>query len=334
MSAAAASDLASAVPVASTPPPPASLPASTPSPAIRSPLTGLPVDSNDKVTRRPLVVKLGNSELERPQSGLAQADVVYESVTEGGITRYAAVLQSHEATNLGPVRSARLSDLEIAPEFGGVLSHVGASGPIMSMLRSGKVLDLDQFFFQQYYHRTTDRVAPYNVYTSTASLRSGAKDRGFSSTAQVSPFTFEGEALPDGSARLIDFDFAPETHVQYVYEPAQRAYHQIEYGAPTADSETHEPVPIVNLVVQFVPVQVTNIVEDSTGSRSLDYDLIGSGKALVFHEGLEIEGTWSRKAVGDRTSFLDGQGKPLPFARGPVWIAVVKPGTAVTVRSS
>jgi hypothetical protein len=310
------------------------VPTATPRPVLHSPLTGLPVDSSEAVTRRPLVVKLGNSEAERPQAGLAQADVVYESVTEGGITRYAAVLQSREATNLGPVRSARLSDLQIVPEFSGVLAHVGASNPIMAMLRSGNVLDLDQFFFQQYYHRTTDRFAPYNVYTSTASLRSGAKDRGFSPAAEVAPYVFQDEAPAEGAARVVDFDFAPETHAQYTYDPARHAYQQIEYGGPTTDSGTHEAVPIGNLVVQFAPVQATNIVEDANGSRSLEYDLVGSGKSLVFHDGLEIEGSWSRKSLTDRTAFFDAQGKPATFARGSVWVAIVKPGTPVTVRPS
>src|SRR5207245_1981959 len=127
-----------------------------------------PVAQREMASRRPLMVKIDNSELARPQSGLSRADVVYESVTEGGITRYAAVFQSHDVAMLGPVRSARLSDLQIAPEFGAVLAHVGASSPIMDMLRRGNVLDLDQFFWPQFFQRTKDRPAPYNVYTSTA----------------------------------------------------------------------------------------------------------------------------------------------------------------------
>jgi hypothetical protein len=310
------------------------LPTATPLPALHSPLTGLPVASLDDMTRRTLLVKLGNSEDERPQSGLAQADVVYESVTEGGITRYAAAFQSHEATTIGPVRSARLSDLQIAPEFGAVLAHVGASSPIMAMLRGGSVLDLDQFFYQQYYQRTKDRVPPYNVYTSTATLRAGAKDRGYSPTApQLTPYAFETEAPDSGAARTIDFDFAPETHVQYVYDTTQHAYHQIEYGAPTKDAATGQPVPISNLVVQFAPVQVTNIVEDSNGSHSLDYNLVGSGKALVFHDGIEAQGTWARKNLTSRTAFTDAAGQPIAFAPGPVWIALIRPDIPVTVRS-
>ncbi|MFI5266690.1 MAG: DUF3048 domain-containing protein [Chloroflexota bacterium] len=310
------------------------VPTATPRPAIHSPLTGLPVASLDDVTRRPLLVKLGNSGDERPQSGLSQADVVYESVTEGGITRYAAAFQSREATAIGPVRSARLSDLQIAPEFSAVLAHVGASSPIMTMLRGGSVLDLDQFFYQQYYQRPKDRQPPYNVYTSTAALRTGAKDRGYSpSIPQLAPYAFETEAPDGGSASTIDFDFAPETHVQYVYDAAQHAYHQIEYGTATTDAVTGHPVPIANLIVQFAPVQVTDIVEDKNGSRSLDYKLVGSGKALVFHDGIEAQGTWARRTLTSRTSFSDAAGKAIAFAAGSVWIALVRPEIPVSVRS-
>jgi hypothetical protein len=209
-------------------------PTATPLPALHSPLTGLPVASDADLTRRPLVVKIGNSGAERPQSGLSQADVVYESVTEGGITRYAAVFQSQQPATIGPIRSARLSDLQIAPEYNGVLAHVGASSPIMAMLRTGKVLDLDQFFFQQYYHRTTDRVPPYNVYTSAATLRAGAIDRGFKpSIAELAPYSFEFSAPPEGAATAVDFDFAPETHAEYTYDAAEHAYHQVEYDVLT-----------------------------------------------------------------------------------------------------
>src|SRR5436309_2184305 len=81
--------------------PAAAAPTATPRPVVRAPLTGLPLDKPEDLSRRPLLVKLGNSEAERPQAGLAMADVVYESVTEGGITRYAAVFQAHEVANLG-----------------------------------------------------------------------------------------------------------------------------------------------------------------------------------------------------------------------------------------
>jgi hypothetical protein len=309
-------------------------PTATPRPAIHSPLTGLPVAGLGDVTRRPMLVKIGNSGAERPQSGLSQADVVYESVTEGGITRYAAAFQSREAATIGPVRSARLSDLQVAPEFGAVLAHVGASSPIMAMLRGGSVLDLDQFFYQQYYQRTKDREPPYNVYTSAATLRAGAEDRGYSLTIpQLAPYAFGTEAPDGGLAGTIDFDFAPETPAQYVYDATQHAYHQIEYGTPTTDAVTGQPVPISNLIVQFAPVHITNIVEDKNGSHSLDYDLVGSGKALVFRDGVEAQGTWTRKSLASRTTFLDAAGKPISFAPGAVWIALVRPGIPVTVRS-
>jgi len=336
-SAAASPAVTTASPAVDTPTPAPTntpVPTAVPQPSVRSPLTGLPVASLDDITRLPLLVKLGNSGAERPQSGLSQADVVYESVTEGGITRYAALFQSREATTIGPVRSARLSDLQIAPEFGAVLAHVGASSPIMAMLRNGSVLDLDQFFYQQYYHRTKDRVPPYNVYTGTATLRTGAKDRGYPGTvAQLAPYSFETAPPDGGSASTVDFDFAPETHAQYVYDATQHAYHQIEYRQPTADAATGQPVPISNLIVQFAPVRTTTIVEDKNGSHSLDYSLTGSGKALLFHDGVEAQGRWVRKSLASRTSFEDAAGKPLALAAGSVWIALVSPETAVTVRS-
>lgn len=310
------------------------VPTETPKPVVTAPLTGLPLDDAADANRAPIMVKLGNSDAERPQAGLAQADVVYETVTEGGITRYAAIFQSHDASTVGPVRSARLSDLQIAPEYGAVLAHVGASGPVMGMIRNSDVLDLDQFFWPAYYHRTTDRIAPYNVYTSTANLRDGALARGFAATNELASYDFDSVPPAPGNADVVTIDFARETRSQYLYDAAKAAYRQVENGTPTTDSVTGEDVSIANLVVQYVPVLATNIIEDANGSRSLDYRLNGQGKAQVFHDGTEIDGTWSRNTPTERTAFTDSSGEPIKMARGATWIALVGIGAPVSVRPS
>jgi hypothetical protein len=74
-------------------------------------------------------------------------------------------------------------------------------------------------------------------------------------------------------------------------------------------------------------------VEDANGSHSLEYNLVGSGKALVFHDGAEVQGSWSRKTLADRTTYTDAAGKPIAFAPGSVWIAIVRPDTSVGVRA-
>src|SRR5581483_8620496 len=137
--------------------------------------------------------------------------------------------------------------------------------------------------WMQYYHRTTDRVAPYNVYTSTQQLRTGAHDRGFSPAYELAPWTFADAAGSGPAAESVAFDFAKELHVDYTWSESMHAYNQLENGKPTRDAETKLPVPIANVVVQFTPVITTDIVEDANGIHSLDFQMTGKGKVAVFH---------------------------------------------------
>ncbi|MBI5052526.1 MAG: DUF3048 domain-containing protein, partial [Chloroflexi bacterium] len=116
-----------AAPATATPlPTVAPLPTATPAPdSVLCPLTGLPVSKSVLATRRPLMVQLGNSGPERPQFGLAQADLIFETLSEGGITRFSAVYLCQDAQDIAGVRSARLINLQIIPIFDAILAHVG-----------------------------------------------------------------------------------------------------------------------------------------------------------------------------------------------------------------
>src|SRR5438046_1261741 len=124
------------------------VPIGAPSTPAVWPLRGTPALNADAIHKRPLVIKVANDPAARPQSGMSQADLVLEIPVEGGITRYALVFQSEDPAKVGPVRSARQSDLNYLPALHAILAHVGASETVTQMVRdaakSGSFVDIDE----------------------------------------------------------------------------------------------------------------------------------------------------------------------------------------------
>src|SRR5438105_2995693 len=161
---------------------PGAVPIGAPSTPAVWPLRGTPAPNADAIHNRPLVIKVANDPAARPQSGMSQADLVLEIPVEGGITRYALVFQSEDPAKVGPVRSARQSDLNYLPALHAILAHVGASESVTQMVRdaakSGSFVDIDEFQHADAFERVAGKVAPYNAYTSGEKIRAAAGDAG------------------------------------------------------------------------------------------------------------------------------------------------------------
>ncbi len=289
------------------------------------PLRGTDAPNANAIKRRPVVVRVPNDPSARPQSGLTDADVVFEMLVEGGITRYAVVFHSRDAQSVGPVRSARLSDLHYMPMLRGILAHVGASGPVLDRIRQaaqgGTFIDLDQFQHADAYDRVTTRAAPQNVYTSTQRIREAAKD---TATVDVPPLEFDA-AAPSGGKALASL-VLPYTGAQRVeYRWDGRSYERIQDGKATTEGGSQTAVRPDNVVVIKTDItEVRTIIEDELGSFSLDIRSTGSGAAVILRDGQRLDGTWSREGT-DMYRFKDPAGKPIKLKPGLTWIHVVPP---------
>src|SRR6266545_3597761 len=186
------------------------------------PLRGTTAPNADAVRRRPLVVKIANDSAARPQSGIAQADVVMEIVVEGGITRYALIFQSQDPDRVGPVRSARQSDLNYLPMLKAVVAHVGASQEVTRLVRdaakSGAFIDIDEFEHADAFERITQRPAPYNAYTSGKKVRDAAGTAG-AEKVNVPALAF-GAAGIGTEARSLVVPYEGAQRVEYEYDAA------------------------------------------------------------------------------------------------------------------
>jgi len=310
--------------------------------------------------RRPLVVMIENHTDARPQSGLSKADIVYEAVAEGAITRFMAVFYCADAAyalqgdyDLGPVRSARTYFLDWASEYGDypLYVHVGGAGQCNdpTVDPRAKALcqiekygwknketwsDLDQWALgvkecRREETRVGHEVATeHQMYCSSYALWQKAAARNLTDVNYANVpwdknfrmWQFKEDA-PSSGAVSPEFDFwrdYKDYRVRWDYDRQTNSYKRSNGGSPHIDFNTKEQLTAKNVVIQFT--QEKGPLDEH---KHLLYTTVGTGRALIFQDGLVIEGTWSKKSRTDRTLFYDNKGKEIKFNRGPIWIEIL-----------
>lgn len=296
---------------------------------IPSPLTGLLVDPA-KANRRALAVVIENHPDARPQSGYPQADIVYETLAEGGITRTLAIFSSQDSSEIGPVRSARVYFLDWAKEWNAVFAHVGGNIDALDRIASEKIPDLNQFNWGNYFWRSTDRYAPHNVYTTTEKLYSASTAAGYPVTGVPNVLKFKKDLAeaerPVSQSISIDFS-SPLFKVGYEYNPKNNNYFRSVGGSVHLDKTTGKQLTTKNIIVlyQTVGYGVTRI-----GEQKVNIGTVGTGNALVFLDGKAISAKWSKVSMSEVTKIVDGNGAEIELNPGQTWFEVVPVGAAVT----
>jgi len=316
--------------------------------------------------RRPLGLMVENHTDARPQSGLSSADVVYEAVAEGGITRFLAVYYCKDAAYVGPVRSARVHFMTMLQEYGDypLYGHVGgancdretgsgcANGAPADALGIIRKLgwegynDLNQFgvpfpYFWRDYERLPNRVTEHTVYTSTSKLYEYAKTKrkltnvdedGKKWDANFTSWKFADDAKSDkrGSVKKISFgfwnSFAKDFAVVWSYIKETNSYVQNNGGIPHTDKNTGKPLEAKNVIIVFAEERPAN---DGYSGGHILYGLIGSGDALVFQNGAAIKSTWEKKNEESRMKFYDDNNNEISIVRGQVFIEILPTGNKV-----
>jgi len=290
-----------------------------------APLTGLPADST--ITNRPFAVMINNLAPARPQSGLTQADTVWELLAEGGITRLVAVFQSKEfAEPIGPVRSIRPYFIQVGEFYKGVLVHAGASNDAFAILQRQHKEDLDEITNAgAYFYRDKSRKAPHNVYTTLEQLRAGAEKRKYANTAEMPALLFDGnppELATAAAASKIDIKFMLQDYkVSYTYDSATSLYSRFINDKPHTDKNNDQQLTATNLVV----LAAKHDIKDSVGRLVIDLD--SGGEAILFQGGKAIPCRWERS--GDDVVRLVKDGKELPFLPGVTYYHVVQSSSSM-----
>lgn len=301
-----------------------------PAKLARWPLTGVAVQEGGDATRRPMSVKIENSDASRPQIGFSAADVVYETVTEGGITRFNCIFQSTLPQTVGPVRSARLSDLWVVPQYHAIFFFSGASGSVNAAVNNAGLPNMSQDAGVSFpYSRLSSRQAPHNLVLDTAKGYQEAQKRGFEVTAAIKGLDFTyvaSNATPTVNA--ISIPFSTVNRVRWTYDPSSRTYLRENNGKAHLDSATNQRVSARNVVVLWATYSAAS--KDKVGSTTYDVDLGGSGPASIFRDGQRFDGTWK----ADRTSppvFVANDGTSIQLAVGNTWFQVVPTNVTIGV---
>lgn len=316
---------------------------------ILCPLTGVEAPSGVDVDRPALAVKIDNAPPARPQAGIEAADIVYEEISEGGLTRFLTVFHCGDADSVGPVRSARTVDPDILREYGTALfGYSGANSQVLGKIAGADfIADLKHGSSGDAYSRASDRRAPYDLMTSTQNLRSaeaaadaqGAPQTGLTFNAAVleapaapaaSPAEGEVASPAPPAGNSVSFSYSNSNVVRYNYDQANMRYLRF-HGDVAHNLSNGQQVGAVNVVVQKVSI-VPGTVRDASGSPTQDTTVVGSGEATVLRGGTAVTGTWNRPSLNDNTTFTDASGETIEFAPGNTFIHLVPRERPVTVQ--
>lgn len=300
------------------------------------PFTGLPLKGVNLAQRRPLLIKIGNSPPERPQAGLAQADVVVEHLTEGAITRFSAIFYCTDAASIGPIRSARLIDLELVPMFGAIFAHVGGSEPVRQIIAQSDIAqaDFDDYGRAPIFREVEGRNRPFNRYTSTQEMYALAAKQNLITGEPVPAFNFSA-SIPagghSGNSVMVPYR-ANLSDAAFAYDAASQLYKRSVGATPHVDADSNQQLTAANVIVLYAPHETTTIVEDSLGSRSIKITVSGTGRATILREGQAYDVVWTNNDPHSLWQFTNANGQTVDLKPGNTWIEVAPPEMKVVVQ--
>ncbi len=327
-------------------PTPTPEPTETPPPTVAAwptlppdfcPLTGLPVQDPTLLERRPLAIKIQNAPISRPQYGFPQADIVYEHLSEAGITRFTAIYLCKPVEKIGSVRSARFIDLEIPAMYKSLMAFSGTSAGLYPKFLNADFYDREfcygwglhsEAFYRDTELRKQGVPIEHTLFADPAKIWAIADKLGINQRQDLQGLNF-GEAVPEGGQPATHIHI-PYPHrdmvIDYRYDPDRGVYLRWQGGDPFLDAATGEQITVTNVVVIYATHVDTDIYEDEPRRNhpSVQIQLWGTGPAVIFRDGQAFEGLWARPRREDMVVFRDPTGQvPIPLKPGNTWIQLV-----------
>jgi hypothetical protein len=291
-----------------------------------APLTGIGsmVEINDRI----IAVMMNNHGKARPQSGLDQADMVYEILAEGWITRLVALYQSQSPEVIGPVRSIRPYLTDLATGFDAVFAHAGGSQEALNTVQNRGLASLDEIYNAGHaFYRVNFRKMPHNLYTNVEMLRKGADSRGHRTDSDIPtiPFKDPKEEMLGDDAKWIEIEYHSTYQVAYEYDPETQLYTRYVRGEPHLDMETEKALTTTNVFV----IETSHRILDNVGRRAID--VMSEGEGYLFQRGKMQKVDWKR-VDGVIRPMKDGE--EVGLYPGTTWVNIIpnSPGLENRVR--
>ncbi|MDW8394661.1 MAG: DUF3048 domain-containing protein [Anaerolineae bacterium] len=306
-------------------------PVAAPSDGSVNPFTGLPYADPAVAARRPLLIKVANTAEVRPQSGLGEADVVVEHLSEGGITRFTALYLTNATRRIGSVRSCRLIDIELPKMFDAALVCSGTSPGVKPLMRNSWAHQNNLTMISDFgpyecatcpMFRVSDRVPPHNLFANTVNAWKELDRRNKNAPSTFRGWSFQAQPPEGKPTQVVEVAYSSGT-VSWSYDAATGRWQRALRGQVQVDALNNQPLTTANVVVLYAHHQTTLIQEDVTGARSIEIQVWGEGPVRVFRDGREIGGRWVRGADVGSFEFLDVNNTRIPLKPGNTWIEVV-----------
>lgn len=289
-----------------------------------APFTGEEVDEKT-FENIPFMAIIENSKEARPQSGLDKADIVYETMAEGGIPRTIALFQKNSPKKIGPIRSARSYFLDISREYNLPFAHCGASDEADNIIKENNLMSLNEFFYTGFYWREKDRKAPHNLYTSADKIRDAIVSRNYNKSSNVElsfdKNYWDNTAFPCANNILLNLSNYYTTN--YTYKNGK--YYKYMSSKPALNKEDNNPLAFTNIVIQITTIQKKkeNIL--------IDINLIGEGTGYVISNGKYIKINWYKNNINSQTVLKDEYGKNVPLNPGNTWWNIIDKNNIVKI---
>jgi hypothetical protein len=284
-----------------------------------APLTGVPDRTGATQGRAAMTVKIDNTNISGAKRGIDQADIVYEEVVEGGLTRLAAIFQSRVPTDIGPIRSVRLTDQAIVRPIGGLFVYSGGARYAENSIETAPVIRINESAAGDAMWRDGSRKKPHNLFGRAKQLFA------FGGDPKPPPPLFEyrrrGRAPAGIPITTAHIGFEAGFDVTWTWDRASHRWHRTFLGEQEF-VDGGAPIAPANIVVQFV---------DYVGGGTPEAQLAGEGTVWVLTEGRAIQGTWSRPDASQPGHLLDANGESILLTPGQTWVELPENGYEFSV---
>lgn len=294
---------------------------------IPSPLSGI-YAPEEVINRRVVAVMFDNHPSARWQSGLKDAEIVYEFQVEAPYTRYLGLYLINEPESIGSIRSARPYFVETVLEYDAVYVRVGGSEEAKAMIKNLKVADIDSLnSSSQVFWRNNNKKMPHNLYTSIDTIRKTQEDKGYRMLGEYSSFKFNEEDLDilGFDANSIEINYFNNNKTEYVYDMEENIYKRRKDNKDHIDELDNSQLIAKNIIIQEANTKVI----DNEGR--LKIDVVGEGKGQYFTNGVGKNINWIKKGTGHKTIYYEENGEELILNPGVTWIQVLNPKTEIII---
>jgi len=294
---------------------------------IFSKLTGFEI-TEEQSKKRPIAVMLDNQYKARPQAGLSEAEVVYEILAEGSITRYMAIFQAYEPETIGPVRSSRPYYIERALEYNPLYLHVGGSMQALTDIINYNMADIDGLSVGAgVFYRTSHKNMPHNAYSSHDGVRKEADRKGYRTETEFAgmPISYEQYELVGEPANHVTIQYKKPSSgdavgysIAFRYDEENKNYLRYVNGGEHLDEESNIHLRADNIIIQSTYHKVL----DNAGRRQVT--MIGSGSGYYVNKGIYTPITWKKSDAYGQTKYYLMDGSELILNPGITWVQVIQ----------